>query len=74
LKAMETNYNSAGSLTQWMNDALLQAAENGIPKVTIERLRRIGEQIIAEGGWRGDISHVWMEMGFTMADIPGMYP
>jgi len=71
---MDTGYNSKESLTQWMNDALHQAAENGMPKVTIERLRQAGAQKIAKGGWRGDVSDAWMAMGFTMADIPDMYP
>lgn len=68
-KARMRAYNSEEAIMAWANQAVVK-----LPGEEQKLLVAIAKDEIKKGGWRGNISHRWMARGYTMADIPDMYP
>ena len=66
------NYNTKGRIYLWA----VEAVRKSRIKSSDERsaLLTVAAKEIAAGGLRGDVSGIWMRMGYNMADIPDMYP
>lgn len=62
--------NSKKGLIAWAKAAL---ADSKINAATKEVLLYSAMREIEKGGLRGDVSAIWMVLGWTLADIPDMY-
>jgi hypothetical protein len=65
------NRNSASVLFEWAENSLV---ESSLPKDVQKDLLKEAIEVIAKGGWRGDISQRWREKGYSGKDIPDFYP
>ena len=63
--------NSKKALLDWMLDALNQSSLSDEEQ---RRLSILGQQAINLGGWRGDITTIFKNEGYTTGDIPNLYP
>ena len=63
--------NSVKDLTQWVHRTI---EDSTLDEVQRDLCVKVGLQMASKGAWRGDISEVWKDMGFTMLEIPDMYP
>lgn len=68
-KARMHDYNSEEALLAWANQAVAK-----LPAMEQLTLLAVARDEIKKGGWRGDVSHRWITRGYTMVDIPDMYP
>lgn len=58
-------------IKQWIVKSLVDSKD--IPGEELQALRRIGDTIVHNGGFRGDISDAWRKRGWTTANIPDLY-
>lgn len=63
--------NSKENIILWAQNALIGSK---LTEVECEKLLKIAIDFANSGYWRGDISERWMSLGYTMSDIPDMYP
>ncbi len=62
--------NSKTELTLWTLQALITS---NVPIDEHKKLKNIAFKVIEEGGFRGDISDKWIEMGYGIEDISDLY-
>jgi len=63
--------NSKKNIMKWAKEAIDNSNLTDYKK---EVLLKEAEMLVECGLWRGDISAIWIKEGYTMADIPDLYP
>lgn len=62
--------NSPGVLTKWAVNVLLESDVGD----DYDELLKVAKEVIAKGGWRGDICARWRSLGYGPDKIEGFYP
>ena len=71
---MADDQNTKDALLDWAIKSLQKARDVGnLNSVQLNLCFSEAKKVINSGGFRGDISDKWAEMGFTTLDIPDMY-
>lgn len=65
------NRNSPSAVLEWALDAL---DKSDITAEEHAKLQEVAVQCVAKGGWRGDVSSRWKNLGFGSDKIEDFYP
>jgi hypothetical protein len=71
MKSSYPEYNSPENLTRWAKEALEDST--ALKESDKTYLMDVAKTAIGNGCWRGDISDMWQDLGWTIEDIPDLY-